>query len=60
MFYVSLLEQDIIRKEQVDENVMEIDAVDSKKYEVEVIWDSAIHAEESKSDQLLGLYYLVI
>ena len=32
---------------------------DSKEYEVEVIWNNAIYARESKSDYLSSLYYLV-
>lgn len=32
---------------------------DSRKYKVEVIWDSAIYVQESESDYLPGPYYLV-
>ena len=62
VFHVSLLEQDIIKKRQVDKNTTELNADDdnSKKYKVEVIWDSAIYAKESKSGHLPGLYYLVL
>ena len=43
-----------------EENVEELDARDnSGEYEVEVIWDSAVYARESKSGHLPGLYYLV-
>ena len=60
IFYVSLLEQDTIRKEWVDEKITELDfeAGDSKEYKVEAIWDSAVYAKESK-DHLPRLYYLV-
>ena len=55
-----LLEQDNIRKEQVDdENETEIDVGNSREYEVRAIWDSAIYARKSKSDHLQSLYYLV-
>ena len=59
VFHVSLLEQDITRKERV-EKVPELDAGDdSEEYEVEAIWDSAIYANKSESGYLPGLYYLV-
>ena len=63
IFHVLLLEQDTTRKRRVDEKVRQIefdvDDNKSKEYEVEVIWDSAIYARESKSDHLPGFYYLV-
>ena len=60
IFHVSLLEQDTTRKEQVDdENAMELDVDNSKKYKVEAIWDSAVYTRESESGHLPGLYYLV-
>ena len=44
---MSLLEQDIIRKERVDENnATELDAgKNSGEYEVEAIWDNAVLQE---------------
>ena len=60
VFHVSLLEQNTTRKEQVDEeNVEELDVGDKEEYEMEVIWDSAVYARESKSGHLPDLYYLV-
>ena len=56
---MSLLEQDTTKKEWVDEQVTELEAGDSKKYEVEAIWDSAVYASKLELGQLLGLYYLV-
>ena len=40
---MSPLEQDITRKERVDENVtkLEFDTGNSKEYKVEAIWNSA-------------------
>ena len=40
---------------------MEFDAGDneSRKYEMETIWDSALYARESESGHLPGLYYLI-
>ena len=32
---------------------------DSKKYKVKAIWDSVVYTKESKSNYLLGLYYLI-
>ena len=57
---MSLLEQDTIKKERVDEeNAEKLDDGDKKEYEVEAIWDSAVYAKKSESGHLLGLYYLV-
>ena len=39
--------------------MMELEAVDSKEYEVETIKDSAVYAREIEVGQLPGLYYLV-
>ena len=62
IFHVSLLEQNITRKEWVDKMVrqMEFDAGNrNEKYEVEAIRDSAVYAQELKSGHLLRLYYLI-
>ena len=58
---MSLLEQDITKKERVhEENVEELVAGnDSGEYEVEAIQNSAVYTKESKLGHLLGLYYLV-
>ena len=53
-----LLEQDTTKKGQVNDMQLEFKAGDNKEYEVNGIWDSAVHAKES-AKQLLGLYYLV-
>ena len=60
VFHVSLLEQDITRKEWVDKWVtkLELEVGDSKEYKVEAIWDSAVYASKSESGQLPSLYYL--
>ena len=59
VFHMSLLKHDSTRKERV-EKVPELDAGDDdKKYEVEVIQNSAVYAMESKSGHLPGFYYLV-
>ena len=54
---MSLLEQNITRKEQVDKKVteLEFEADNSKKYEVEAIRDSAVYANKPKG-YLPGLY----
>ena len=61
VFHMSLLEQDTTRKERVDKQVkeLELEAGDSKEYEVDAIWDSAVYASESESGQQPVLYYLV-
>ena len=60
---MSLLEQDITRKRQIDENVTEMTELNagnnSSEYKVESICDSAVHAKKSESSHILGLYYLV-
>ena len=43
----------------MDEQVIELEAGDSKEYKVEAIQDSAIYASKSESGQLPGLYYLI-
>ena len=59
---MSLLEQDITRKEQVDKKTLQLEFEDNdkgKKYKVEVICDSAVNAKEFESGQLPGLYYQI-
>ena len=58
---MSLLEQDITKKEWVDKKVTELDfeSDNSEEYKVKVIWDSAVYAKESKG-HLPMLYYLVV
>ena len=56
---MSLLKQNITRKERV-KKVPELDAIDdSKEYELEVIRNSAVYTMELESGHLPGLYYLV-
>ena len=59
---MSLLEQDTTRKGRMNELFpepeLEFDVGDNKKYEVEVIIDSAVYAKKAKR-HLPGLYYLV-
>ena len=55
MFYVSLLEQDTIKKGRVD-NETELDAGNnSGEYKLEAIRNSAVYARESESGPLSGL-----
>ena len=44
VFHVSVLEQEITRKERVDKRVtkLELEASNNKEYEVEALWDSAV------------------
>ena len=57
---MSLLEQDITKKDQVDKKVTELDfeAGDSEEYKVEAIWNNAVYAKELEG-HLPGPYYLV-
>ena len=59
IFHILLLEQDITKKEW-DKKVLELNTSNkkSRKYKIEIIWNSAIYAKESK-DYLLKLYYLI-
>ena len=58
VFHVSLLKQDITRKEQV-EKIPEWSANDnSEEYEVEAIWDNAVDVRESQG-HLPRLYFLI-
>ena len=59
IFYVSLLEQDTTKKEQLDKKVMELETGDSKEYKVETIWDGAVYSNKAKS-HLSRLYYLIL
>ena len=62
IFYISLLEQDTIRKKRMNglfpEPEPEFDAGNNKKYKVEAIIDSVIYAKKAKR-HLPGQYYLV-
>ena len=60
IFDISLLKQDTTRKERVDKKMTELDFEfgNSKEYEVEGIWGSAVYVKESES-HLPSLYYLV-
>ena len=62
MFYISLLEQDIIRKRQINEFAevpeFEFEPGNNKKYKVKAIQDSTVYAKEADR-HLPGLYYLV-
>ena len=60
VFHVSLLEQDIMKKGQMNETQLDFkfETGDNKKYEVDGIWDSAVYAKKLVG-QVPGLYYLV-
>ena len=64
---MSLLEQDTTRKEQVNkalleqEKDLEFEAGGNKKYEIKAIIDNTVYGQlANDSDQMLGLYYLVL
>lgn len=61
VFYVLVLEQNITKKREKDENItlLKFEASDSKKYKIEAIWNNAIYKKELKLGQLSGLYYLI-
>ncbi len=62
---MSLLEQDTIKKGQVNEKTLlepgrEFEGRNNKEYEVETIIDSAVYGKEAANDQMPGLYYLIL
>ena len=63
IFHVFLLEQDTLKKEQVDKKTteqLEFEAGgNNEEYKIESICDSAVYARESETGNLPGLYYLV-
>ena len=61
VFYMSLLEQNITKRERVDKRVKELklESGNSEEYKVVAIWDSVVYTSESKSSQLPSLYYLI-
>ncbi len=67
VFHMSLLEQNTTRKGQVDnkalpeaEKELEFEAGGDKEYEVEVIFDSTVYGQQANSNQMPGLYYLIL
>ena len=59
VFHVLLLEQDTIKKGQVNDMQLKFKTGNNKEYKVNGIWDSVVYARES-ARQLPGLYYLVL
>ena len=59
VFYIFLLEQNLTKKEQVNNIWQKFEADNNKKYEVDDILDSAIYIRESER-QLPGLYHIVL
>lgn len=61
VFHISLLEQDITKKGQVDKIMpsLKIDEGNSKKYKINVICNSKVYTKKLDSGHLLGFYYLV-
>ena len=65
LFYVSLLEQDTMRKRRVDkallepENKLEFKTGGNKKYGVQAIINSAVYGQKT-NNQIPSLYYLVL
>ena len=64
---MSLLEQDTIRKKQINNKAlpkpkkdMEFEAKGNKEYVIKAIIDSAIYSKQANNNKILGLYYLVL
>ncbi len=62
---MSLLEQDITRKRQIDnkallepEKELEFEARGDKEYKIEAIIDNAMYGQQANSNQIPDLYYL--
>ena len=56
---MSLPEQNTTRERWVDENMMECEAGNDKKYKMESIWDSAVYKKELVAGHLPSLHYLI-
>ncbi len=62
VFHISLLEQNIIKKKQVNNTLPKsenFEIGDDKEYEVEAIIDSAVYGKEA-NNQMPSLYYLIL
>ena len=62
---MSLLKQDTTRKGRVDNKPLpepkkEFEVGDDKEYEIETIIDSTVYGQQANSNQIPGLYYLVL
>ena len=62
---MSLLKQDITKKRQVDNKALlelekKLEVYDDKEYEVKIIIDSVVYGQQVNSNQMPGLYYLVL
>ena len=53
------LEQYTTREEQINMNMIEFEAGNSKEFGVEIIWDSIIYANKAEG-YLSGPHYLVV
>lgn len=63
MVYISLLKQNTIKKEQVDEMTSRLEfknESNNKVYKIEAFCNNKIDAKESNSNHSSGLYYLVL
>ncbi len=60
------MEQDIIRKRQVDKALLELEkhvefeAGGNKEYKIEAIINSAVYGQQANSNQMSSLYYLLL
>ncbi len=64
VFHVLLLEQNITRKRQVDNQALsepksKFEAGDNKEYKVEALINRAVYGKKA-NNQMPGLYYLVL
>ena len=63
IFYISLLEQEITKKRQVDKKTMEQlefkAGSNNKEYKIESICNSAVYARKLEAGHLSGFYYLI-
>lgn len=61
IFYMSLLEQNTTKKEQVDKTTspMKLDKSKRKEYKVETIYNSKVYTKELDKNHLLSLSYFI-
>ena len=64
---MSLLEQDITKRGRIDnkalpkpEKDLEFKARGDKEYEVKAIIDNAVYGQQVNSNQMPGLYYIIL
>lgn len=48
-----------MKKKQVNENIIEFNVDNDKKYRIEIIWNSVVYAKKLEIDYILRFYYYI-